>query len=163
MLKYNFTMTESTPVTEALESRGIPFKLHVHTKSLESLEQAARERDLAPEQIIRSLVFRCEAQSYVMVLMPGPARVDWGKLRRFLKVSRITTATSEEVLTVTGYPTGAVSPFGLPGPMRTLADDRICDHETISLGAGIRNAGVILQRDDLLRSIPLEFGDFTSQ
>jgi Cys-tRNA(Pro) deacylase len=161
-VKYNLSMAISTPVTEDLESKGIPYRLYVHTKPLESLEQAARERDLAPEQIIRSLLFRCEAQSYVMVLMPGPSRVDWGKLRRFLKVSRITTATSEEVLTTTGYPTGAVSPFGLPGEMRVLADDRICDHVTISLGAGIRNAGVILQRDDLLRSISLEFGDFTS-
>jgi Cys-tRNA(Pro) deacylase len=156
-------MIASTPVTVSLESKGIPFHLHVHANPLESLEQAARERDLAPEQIVRSLLFRCEAQNYVMVLMPGPARVDWGKLRRYLKVSRITTATSEEVLAITGYPTGAVSPFGLPKPMRILADDRICDHETISLGAGIRNAGVILQRDDLLRSIALEFGDFTSE
>jgi prolyl-tRNA editing enzyme YbaK/EbsC (Cys-tRNA(Pro) deacylase) len=42
-----------------------------------------------------------------------------------------------------------------------LADWRICENETISIGAGIRNAGVIMTRDDLIQAIDLEFGDFS--
>ncbi len=153
---------KDTPVTHALDALDIPYRLHLHTRPLRSLEQAASERGLLPDQIVRSLVFRLEDERYIMVLMPGPGKVDWPKLRHHLGVSRITTAGADEVLEVTGYKTGAVSPFGLPVNLRILADRRIMDHETISIGAGIRNAGIILQRDDLLRAIEPEMGEFSA-
>ena len=96
----------------------------------------------------------------MLVLMPGGEKVNWAKLRKHLGVSRMTTATSEEVLEITGYETGAVSPFGLPQPLRLLADQKILFHEEISVGAGIRNAGVILKSQDLLVALDPELGDF---
>jgi Cys-tRNA(Pro)/Cys-tRNA(Cys) deacylase len=153
-------MSTNTPVTEALDKLGIEYKLHLHKNQVRSLEQAAQERSLAPEQIVRSLVFRCEGEAYIMVLMPGPMKVNWSKLRHLLGVSRITTATTDQVLELTGYVPGAVSPLGLPSPLRILANRSILDQTTISIGAGIHNAGVILKREDLLRVIEVEIGDF---
>jgi Cys-tRNA(Pro)/Cys-tRNA(Cys) deacylase len=72
----------------------------------------------------------------------------------------MTTATPEQVRKITGYEPGAVSPFGLRHPVRTLADRNILSQDVISLGAGIPNAGVILKRDDLLQALQLELGDF---
>ncbi len=142
---------------------GIPYELHIHPTPLKSLEQAADERGLEPGQIVRSLLFRCDQDSFVLVLMAGPEKVNWPKLRRHLEVSRITTATAEQVQRITGYQPGAVSPFGLINPIRILADRSILKYERISLGAGIPNAGVIIERDDLLRAVELEFGDFFSE
>lgn len=153
-------MSTSTPVTKALDELGIPYELHLHERPVRSLEQAAEERGLAPTQIIRSLLFRLEGDTYVLVLMAGPGKASWPKLRRHLNVARMTTATAEEVRRVTGYEPGAVSPFGLPRSIRLLADRGVLAHETISLGAGIRNAGVILQRDEALRALKPEMGDF---
>ncbi len=153
-------MTTSTTVTRALERLGIPYQLHVHENPLQSLEHAAQERGLDPAQIVRSLLFRCEEEAYVMVLMSGPKKVSWPKLRRYLGVSRITTATPEQVQVVTGYPPGAVSPFGMLSALRIVADQSLLIHEEISLGAGIPNAGVILKRDDLLHALDIEIGDF---
>jgi Cys-tRNA(Pro)/Cys-tRNA(Cys) deacylase len=158
---YNLSMP-STPVTRALDLLGVPYQLHIHTAPVHSLEQAARERGLEPGQIVRSLVFRIEGGSFVMVLVAGPAKVSWPRLRRFLRVSRLTTATPGEVLQVTGYAPGAVSPYGLPHPLRVLADRSLLAHPTLSLGAGIPDAGVILTREDLLRTLTPEMGDFTA-
>ncbi len=152
----------STPVTRTLEALGIDFTLHQHAQPVRSLEQAARERGLAPGQIIRSLVFRVGEGAFVMVLAAGPGRVSWPKLRRHLGVTRMTTASADEVRRVTGYAPGTVSPFGLPGPLRILADRGVLVPEVVSLGAGIRDAGVILKRDDLLRALSLEVGDFAA-
>jgi Cys-tRNA(Pro) deacylase len=153
-------MQTSTPVTEVLDRLGIDFKLHLHEQPLRSLEQAAQERGLEPHQIVRSLLFRTEEGTFVLVLMPGPEQVNWPKLRHFLGVSRLTTATPDEVEEVTGFEPGAVSPFGLKRSLRVLVDQRICDLEVISLGAGIRNAGIILKRQDLMRALKPEVGDF---
>ena len=153
-------MTTTTAVTKALDKLGIPYHLHIHENPLRSLVQAARERGIDPTQIVRTLLFRCEHESFVLVLMAGSKKVNWLKLRRYLGVSRITTATSEQVLDITGYVPGAVSPFGLPSPLRILADQGISAHEEISLGAGIPNAGILIRRDDLLKVLEVEMGEF---
>jgi Cys-tRNA(Pro) deacylase len=154
-------MDQSTPVTRTLDQLGVPYQLHLHETQLRSLEQAAEERGLDPGQIVRSLVFRLEDGSFVMVLMSGPTKVAWSKLRHHLGISRMTTASAEEVREITGYETGAVSPYGLPQPLRLFADRGILNYEVLSIGAGIRNAGVILKRDDLLRTLKPEVGDYS--
>jgi prolyl-tRNA editing enzyme YbaK/EbsC (Cys-tRNA(Pro) deacylase) len=151
----------STPVTQALEAMGVSHRLHLHATPVRSLEQAARERGLAPGQIVRSLVFRLEDGGFILMLVAGPAQVSWPRLRRLLGVSRITTATPEEVLDVTGFEPGAVSPYGLRREIRILADRSLLAHDTLSIGAGIRHAGVLLSRDDLVRSLTLEWVDVT--
>jgi Cys-tRNA(Pro)/Cys-tRNA(Cys) deacylase len=151
----------STPVTQALEALAVPHRLHVHAGEVRSLAQAARERGLSPGQIVRSLLFRLESGEFVLVLVAGPAKVSWPRLRRHLGVSRITTATPPEVLEITGCEPGAVSPYGLRRRIRILADHSLRSHDTLSIGAGIRNAGVVLARHDLERTLPLEYGDLT--
>ena len=150
----------STPVTRALDAARIPYTLHLHDHPILSLEQAAQERGLRPGQIVRSLVFRGEDGRFLIVLAPGPEQVSWPKLRRHLGVSRLTTASPEEVLRVTGYEPGAVSPLGLPAPLRILADKTLPLEEQVSIGAGVRNAGVVLRTKDLLRLVEPELGDF---
>jgi Cys-tRNA(Pro)/Cys-tRNA(Cys) deacylase len=154
-----FVMATITPATRALDAAGIPYRLFLHPQPVRSLEQAARERGLSPEQIVRSLLFRLEGQRYLLALIPGPSQVDWSKLRHFLGVSRITTADADEVRRVTGYEPGAVSPFGLQQELRILADPCLKQLEIVSLGAGIRNAGIILNREDLVRSLEIEWVD----
>jgi Cys-tRNA(Pro)/Cys-tRNA(Cys) deacylase len=151
-----------TPVTQDLAARQIPFRFFQHAGGLHSLEQAARERGQQPEQVVRSLLFRLRAGAFVMVLVAGPAQVSWTALRRYLNQSRLTLASEEEVLEVTGYPRGAVSPFGLPQPLRILVDRSVLVPDELSLGAGVRNAAVILRSTDLLRALgAVEIGDFT--
>ena len=153
----------STPVTRALDAAAIPYTLHLHDHPIRSLEQAAEERGLSPEQIVRSLVFRLEGDTYILVLAPGPGQVSWPRLRKHLKVSRLTTATPEEVERMTGYVPGAVSPVGLAQPLRVLADQRLGLLQEVSIGAGVRNAGVVLRTDDLWRLVQPEFGDFVEE
>ena len=151
----------SSPATRALTALGIPFTIHRHAQPVHSLEQAARERGLSPNQILRSLLFRLEDGSFVLVLMPGRAQVSWPRLRRHLGVSRVTTASPQEVLEVTGYLPGTVTPFGLRQPVRLLADMRLLRLDRLSLGAGLPNTGLLLQRDDLIRALDPELADLS--
>ena len=103
-----------TPVTRVLGDLAIPFRLFHHTGPIHSLEQAAEERSQRPHQVVRSILFRLAADQFVMVLAAGPDQISWPALRQHLGVSRISMASEDEVLADTGYPRGAVSPFGLP-------------------------------------------------
>ncbi len=144
----------ATPVTEALDGLNIPYRVFVHAGPVKSLEQAAEERGQKPEQIIRSLLFRLSKEDFVMALMAGPQQVDWRILRRTVGEKRLTTASEEEVLRVTGCPRGAVSPFGLPQPLPILADPGIFEPQEVSIGSGVRGTTVILSSFDLRRALP---------
>mgnify|MGYP001813429480 FL=1 len=144
----------STAVTQELDTLDIPYRIFTHPGPVKSLEQAAAERGQEPQQVIRSLLFRLSAEDFVLALMAGSGQVDWKKLRRTLGQKRLTTAGEEEMLRVTGYPRGAVSPLGLPQPLRILADPAVFMPEEISIGSGIRGTTVILRSADLQRALP---------
>jgi Cys-tRNA(Pro)/Cys-tRNA(Cys) deacylase len=158
-------MPEASPVSRALTAMGIPHREFRHPGTIYSLDQAAKERGQTPEQIIRSIVFRLGKGDFVMVLVAGPGQISWPELRAFLKQSRMTMANDDEVLAATGYPPGAVSPFGLTSPIRILADDGIFTPEEISIGSGMRGVTIIMKSSDLRTALGgVETGNFiTSQ
>ena len=155
------TEIESTPVTQALAALNIPHRLFRHPGPIHSLEQAAQERGQSPDQVVRSIVFRVGKDEYVMVLVAGARQVSWPALRRHLGQSRLTMANESELLAATGYQIGAVSPFGLPRPMRLLLDESVLIPDEISIGSGERGATVILRSQDLRRALgEAEVGQF---
>lgn len=89
-----------------------------------------------------------------MVLMAGAVQVSWSALRKHLGVSRVTLADQAELRAVTGYEIGAVSPFGLPNPMRILLDESVLQPQEISIGSGVRGVTVILSSENLRRALP---------
>lgn len=152
---------DSTPVTQALDTLGIPYRFFRHAGKVHSVEQAAGERGQLPDQVVRSILFRISHDHYLLVLAAGPHQISWPALRSYLGQSRLTLARPDEVRAVTGYPIGAVSPFGLPSPMRVLVDQHVFDHLEISIGSGVRNTTVILQSQDLMKALgDVEIGDF---
>lgn len=152
-----------TPVTHFLNAEKIPYRVYRHSGPIRSLEQAAQERGQLPEQIIRSIVFRWQKDQYLMVLMPGTKRVSWSTLRKFLGQSRITMASEQDILEVTGYRLGAVSPIGLPSPMRILVDESVLEQPEISIGSGERGLAVIMKSGELLSAIgKYELGNFSN-
>jgi Cys-tRNA(Pro)/Cys-tRNA(Cys) deacylase len=146
-------MIDKPPASLALEKLGIPHQVFRHSSQVNSLEQAAQERDQRPEQVVRSILFRLGEGEFIMALVAGPAQISWKRLRQHLGISRLTMASEEEVLEVTGYRIGAVSPFGLPRPLRVLIDPGVLKEKVISLGSGVRGIAIIMNTSDLLRSL----------
>ncbi len=146
-------MPTPPPVSVALAALNIPHRLFVHSGAVASLEQAASERGQTPEQVVRTLLFRLEEGRYLLVLAAGPAQISWAALRAHLGVSRLTTAERDEVVKVTGYPIGAVAPFGLPAPIPVLVDASVTAQGEVSIGSGVRGTAVILSTADLLAAL----------
>ncbi len=141
------------PVARVLENLGIPHRVFRHAEPVRSLEQAAAQRGQSPSQVVRSILFRTGAGEYLLALAAGPEQISWPALRRHAGKSRLTMAKPAEVLEVTGYRVGAVSPLGLRRPVPVLVDESLLAQEEVSMGSGERNVAVILRVDDLLRAL----------
>ena len=154
-------MDNITTVTRYLDEKKIPYRLFQHTRPIHSLEEAAEERGHRPGQIIRSILFRLAQGEHLMVLVAAPHQVSWRTLRSYLNQSRLTMASEAEVLEATGYQIGAVSPFGLPRPIRILVDENVFLEEEISIGSGVRGLALIMDRSALLEALgAIERGHF---
>ena len=141
------------PASIALEKMNIPHQVFRHERPVMSFEQAAADRNQRPEQIVRSILFQVRPGEFLMVLMAGRDQVDWRKLRQLVKRSRVRMATEEEVLEVTGYRIGTVSPFGLKNPVKVMLDASVLREEEISIGSGVRNMAIIMKSADVQRAL----------
>jgi Cys-tRNA(Pro)/Cys-tRNA(Cys) deacylase len=146
-------MTDQPPASIALEKLNIPHHIFRHEMPVNSLEQAAADRGQRPEQVVRSILFQIRPEEFLMVLVAGPDQVDWRKLRQLVKRSRVRMATEEEVLEVTGYRVGTVSPFGLRNPVKVLLDQSVLKEEEISLGSGVRGVAIVMKSQDIRRAL----------
>jgi Cys-tRNA(Pro)/Cys-tRNA(Cys) deacylase len=144
---------ESPPVSLALEQLGIPHRVFSHPGPVHSLEQAAAERGQRPEQVVRTLLFRLGRGEFVLALVAGARQIAWKTLRAHLGQSRLSLASEAEVLEVTGYPIGAVGPFGLATRLRVLIDPGVLAEEVVSVGSGVRGTAVILKSADLSHAL----------
>lgn len=117
-----------------------------------TVEAAARAVGTTPERIVKSLLFLVEGRP-VLAIACGPDRVDSRALARRFGVGRkrVRLADGETVQRVTGYPIGAVPPFGHRQPLTTLVDRRVLEHEEVFAGGGGIDALVRVSPQDILR------------
>ena len=147
------TSPNRPPASLALDAMGIEHRVFLHEKPVTSFEEAASHRNQRPGQIVRSILFNIRLDEYLMVLVAGPDQIDWKKLRQFVKRSRVRMATEEEVLEVTGYRIGTVSPFGVKNQFQVLIDASVLKEEEVSVGSGVRNMAIIMQSADLRKAL----------
>ena len=146
--------TSKPPASLALDALGIEHRIFLHEKPVTSFEEAAAHRNQRPGQIVRSILFQIRPEEFLMVLMAGPSQIDWKSLRQLVKRSRIRMATEEEVLEVTGYRIGTVSPFGLKNQVQVLIDASVLKEDEVSVGSGIRNIAIIMKSSDFRKALP---------
>jgi Cys-tRNA(Pro) deacylase len=145
--------TDIPPASIALTSLGIPHRLFRHEQPVNSFEEAASARNQRPEQVVRSILFQVRPEEFLMVLMAGPDQVDWKSLRQLVQRSRVRMASEEEVLEVTGYRIGTVSPFGLKNQIRVMLDASVLREEEISIGSGVRNTAILMKSEDVRKAL----------
>lgn len=146
-------MDNKPPASIALDQFGIPHRIFRHETPVTSFEEAASARNQRPEQIVRSILFQIKPGEFVMALMAGPDQINWKKLRQLVKRSRVRMATQDEVLEVTGYRVGTVSPFGIKNQIRIMIDTSVFREEEISIGSGVRNTAILMKSEDISKAL----------
>ncbi len=142
----------STDLQKFIENEKITAQILTLDGHTPTVEDAARELGVVPEQIIKSLVFKVRDEP-VLVINNGLARVDRRKLAKYLAVGRkwARFATPEQALEITGFVVGSMPPFGHLERLRTLVDSTVSGQAVIFGGGGDLNAMMRLTPAELIR------------
>ena len=89
---------------------------------------------------------------FALCIVLAHSRLDTNKVaRKKLGVSRLSFATPEQTIEMTGMKLGGVTPIGVPLSLPVWIDTRVMDCEKIILGGGNRTSKLILAPDQLLK------------
>ena len=153
------TARVTSPALAALESLGLPHRVVRHGP-VSSLAEAAAARGLVPADVVKTLVVRRGEGDYVLVLVPGDRSLSWPKLRAHLGVNRLSLPDAATAKAATGYERGTITPFGSTTAWPVVADERVRGRE-VSLGAGERDAAVVVDADAALAALGAQVADVT--
>lgn len=117
-----------------------------------TVETAAAAVNAPPQAILKSLVFMADGQPY-LVMANGLHHIDRARLAAHwgLSKKRVKMAAPDQVLELTGYPVGAVPPFGHRCPLPALLDPAVLEQPVIYAGGGGLQALLRLTPQELLR------------
>jgi Cys-tRNA(Pro) deacylase len=155
-------MTDSsTPALEALAAGDVPHRV-VRTERARSAEESASFQGIELGSLLRTIVVRRGVDDYLFVLVPGGRRFDWPKLRALLGVSRMSLPDADEALAVTGYPRGAITPFGSSRAWPVIVDASAVSRDTVAIGGGAHGVNVHLAPSDLVTALDATVADVTT-
>ncbi len=163
------SLSIESPVTRLLQQESISFDvveipLTEDQKPVRSLEELLLKQGLDPQSVVRSVLFKTDANEFVMLAVAGGGRADWGVLRKHLNVRKCRMAEFDEVPAATGYVVGAVPPVALPEEVKVLVDASVQRYERVVIGSGVLGYALSLKGADLLRLLGhADIGVFAGQ
>jgi Cys-tRNA(Pro)/Cys-tRNA(Cys) deacylase len=146
-----------TKITGLLDAAGVAYRRLPHDAPAHTVELAARQRDVVPETMVKSILLVDGAGRYVLACVPGHRRVDPQAVRAYLIAHldptwrRLQFAGPAEIEAVTGCVQGAVAPLGLPPGLPVILDPSLAGRPKVSISSGDLMLGLEMDPADLIR------------
>ena len=145
-------------VGDALKALGLDVTMLVVEGSTHTAEMAATAARCDLGQIVKTLAIYVGATPR-LALIAGDRRLNDRSVADHFGVGRkqVKLATADQVLAMTGYEIGGVSPFGLPSPLETLIDESFGRYATAWVAGGTASAIFPIAVSDLVRATHATF------
>jgi Cys-tRNA(Pro)/Cys-tRNA(Cys) deacylase len=151
-----------THAVRTLDELGITYQVLMHDHKARNVEEAAAERGVPIQQIVKTLLVRRPNGRHLVALVRGDQRLSLKKLARLVGDKALEMAPPEDVPRITGYQIGAVAPLGLRRTdLPIYLDHHILEEPQVSISAGRHDAGLELATEDLIRAVHGQVADLT--
>ncbi len=134
--------------------QGIAAEVILLSVPTPTVSAAAEAVGSATEQIGKSILFFVRDAPW-LVVANGLHRLDYKHLGAYFGVNRkqIRLADADQVAAATGYPAGALPPFGHRQAIPTLIEARVLSQSILYAGGGAVNALIRLTPQELQRAL----------
>jgi len=154
---------KKTNAARGLDRAGIPYRLVEYDFDEDDLGASAvsKKTGFPLERIFKTLVVRGERADIFFAVVPGDAELD-------LKSAAVLTGNKScdlvhlrEVLPLTGYQRGGVSPLGAKKPFPVLFDESALLYDEICVSAGLRGLQIVIDPRRLIEAARGTVGPLT--
>ena len=144
-----------TNAARMLDAAGITYELREYTVDETDLSapSVAEKIGMPPEQVFKTLVARGDRSGVLMACIPANAELDLKALAAVSGNKKVELVAVKEVLGLTGYIRGGVSPVGVRKPYPLYLEETADLWDAISVSAGVRGCQLIIAPDDLARAV----------
>jgi Cys-tRNA(Pro)/Cys-tRNA(Cys) deacylase len=149
----------ATRAIQVLRDRGIAHEVLVYRFDRKGARLAADTLGLDHGEVLKSLVFRADGDSFLFALIAGDGNVSERKLGRAVGHKHVEPAAPHDAERVTGYLTGGISPFGSRRALPVVLDETAARRPTLVINAGARGTLVRLATSDLIAATGASVAD----
>jgi Cys-tRNA(Pro)/Cys-tRNA(Cys) deacylase len=147
---------KSSPKTNAariLDRAGIHYELREYAVNEEDLSapHVAEAIGMPPEQVFKTLVARGDRTGVLLAAIPANAELNLKALAAVSGNKKVELVAVKEVLGLTGYIRGGVSPLGTKKPYPLYLEETADLWDVISVSAGLRGCQLLVAPEDLAR------------
>lgn len=152
-----------TIAARLLDQLHINYELRAYEVNEDELDAitVARKVAMPPEAVFKTLVARGDKTGVLMAMVAADQELDLKKLATSSGNKKIELVAVKELLGLTGYVRGGVSPLGAKKKYPVFIDETVILHERISLSAGQRGLQIICAPDDLQRAVDASLADIS--
>jgi Cys-tRNA(Pro)/Cys-tRNA(Cys) deacylase len=143
-----------TNAARMLDRAGIHYELREYQVDENDLSapHVAAAIGMPPEQVFKTLVARGDRTGVLLACIPADAELDLKALAAASGNKKVELVALKEVLALTGYIRGGVSPVGARKPYPVYLDETADLWDAVSVSAGLRGLQMLLAPADLARA-----------
>jgi Cys-tRNA(Pro)/Cys-tRNA(Cys) deacylase len=147
------TEHRKTNAARLLDQAGVLYELREYEVDEADLSapHVAEAIGMPAEQVFKTLLARGDRTGVVLACIPGNTELDLKALAAASGNKKVELVPLKEVLALTGYIRGGVSPVGTKKPYPVYLDETADLWDVISVSAGIRGTQMLVAPDDLVR------------
>ncbi len=148
-------MIIETNITNLLDTKGINYKLLPHTIPVFTCEDAAKERKVPMDEMIKCILLVDKGKKYYLACLTSDKKLNPQKARELVGCSRLSFAQKKDIEEVLGYQLGAIPPLLLKVTIPILFDNTILKKEKVNISSGNPLAGIELDSKTLINLVKL--------
>lgn len=144
-----------TNAARILDSCGINYELLSYEVDENDLgaENVAKKCGIPLEQAVKTLVLEGDKNGILVACVPGSAEIDLKKLAKLSGNKKVEMVPQKNILALTGYIRGGVSPLGMKKSYPTYIEEIVFLYDDIICSAGQRGLQLHLNPEDLKTAI----------
>lgn len=154
-------MKKAKPKTNAariLDGLGIAYELREYEADEEDLSapRVAESIGMPAGQVFKTLVARGDRGGVLLACVPGSSELDLKALASASGNKKVELVALKDILSLTGYIRGGVSPVGSKKTYPVYLDSTADLWPVIAVSAGVRGCQMLLKPADLARAVGAE-------
>lgn len=142
-----------TNAMRRLDAARIPYRVMEYTVDENDLSgtHIAEQIGLPYAQVFKTLVAKGDKTGSVVFCIPCDAEIDLKRAAALTGNKKIEMIHVKDLLALTGYIRGGVSPIGMKKKFPTYIDESCLSHEEITVSSGQRGAQLLLSSAALVK------------